>query len=162
MKWLWIDPGETVGWQTGLVLGTEEPRLQLLDHGNTASQPFLLTLLTAAVKYDLIGYESYQIRQDKAQAHVGSHVPTLQVIGGIRLCAWEARRKRLDGFPRLVDRLPREKKTGLLAMPNYLTEEEQRAIRGALTGDHEDGHWADASLHAVAWHHHNLTHDLVR
>jgi hypothetical protein len=88
MKWLWIDPGETVGWQTGLVLGTEEPRLQLLDHGNTASQPFLLTLLTAAVKYDLIGYESYQIRQDKAQAHVGSHVPTLQVIGGIRLCAW--------------------------------------------------------------------------
>jgi hypothetical protein len=144
-----IDPGETVGWATGIV---RDGALEVPDYGNTKSKTFLMTLLAKAWKYDFIVYEDYRIRADKLRQHVDSNVPTIQVIGGIRLAAWSGQAHNHVNQPRIVVQQPRDKRTGAAAAQLYVPKLVP-VIQDALTGPHDDGHFADALLHLIAWHH---------
>jgi hypothetical protein len=166
MKALWVDPGETVGWAAfEIVDGVQtfdggktvvEAKLpDVLNYGNTKMQRFALELLKHAAEYDVIGFEPYTISPDKLLAHAGSDVPTLQVVGMIRLASWAAQDVRKDGFPRIVES-PRNRKTrGLGAVRLYLPEYEDIVLE-ALNGPHDDGHFGDAILHGAAWYYDNF------
>lgn len=170
MKWLWIDPGATVGWAKGYVSGgpttiyvpetdelpiLEPTKLDVEDWGQHKAKTFIMQLLETAQNYDVIGYESYAIRADKLKAHAGSNVPTLQVIGGIRAAAWQGQARNSSGFPQIVDQAPREKTTGMASSKIHLAHQPEvlAVIKEALAGPHDDGHYGDALLHAVAWFH---------
>lgn len=163
MKWLWLDPGETIGWARGIVSdeisesdGTIVAPAHLLveEWGQHKSRTFLLQLVKSAKDYDLIGYENYTIRADKWSAHVGTAVPTLQVIGGIRLAVWLAQIDNGTGFPVLEEQVPRDKGTGMASAKVHVPELVP-VIAEALKGKHDDGHYGDAILHAVRWFHVN-------
>lgn len=163
MKWLWLDPGETIGWARGMVSdeiqdpdGTvvAAPHLFVEEWGQHKSRTFLLSLAERADNYDVVGYENYTIRADKWSAHVGTAVPTLQVIGGIRLAVWLAQIRSGTGFPQLVEQAPRDKGTGMASAKIHVPELVP-VIADALSGPHDDGHYGDAILHAVRWFHIN-------
>jgi hypothetical protein len=149
---IWIDPGETVGWATADV---RDAKLEVLDYGNTQLKRFALTLLDRAHAYDLIGFERYVVEGSPRglAANVGSDVPTLQLVGQIRLAAWNAQRERKDGFPQLHDRTPRSKSGGLGALKLHAPPEIKEAVAEALSGKHDDGHYGDALIHLYGWYH---------
>lgn len=157
MNWLWIDPGETVGWARGTVHtdgNLEDQGFEVQDYGQNKSKTFLLTLLENATNYDIVGYETYNITSAKLQAHLGSNVPTLQVIGGIRLAVWAAQARSGLGFPRIETQRPSQKRTGMAAAQVHVPELVP-VLKAALAGEHDDGHYGDAILHAIAWYHTN-------
>ena len=151
MKVIWIDPGETVGWATFRV-DTKAPSIELLDYGNTKLRPFAMKLLEVAHEYDWICFETYAIRADKLKQHAGSTVPTLQLVGMIRLAQWEGQRRNGTGFPQLDEQDPGFKKRGYGAMKLWLPGEIE-LVDEALAGRHDDGHFGDAVMHAAAWFH---------
>lgn len=164
IRWHWADPGETVGWASGRVLGPEDRSgrgakdlamyLVVDDYGQDPAKEYVKKLLYVAPTLDLIGYESYNITQAHAQDHVGSDVPTLQVIGMIRLAAWQGQWANASGFPLIVDQPPKEKRTGM-ASAKLWAPDLVPVIADALAGPHDDGHYGDALLHAIAWFHLN-------
>jgi hypothetical protein len=165
MRVIWIDPGETVGWVTALVIAhppaldgpkwdsRREPKV--LEYGNTKLKTFALALLDGAEKYDLIGFETYRVRggAEGARANVGSTVPTLQLVGMIRLAAWVAQRRRGDGLPKIAEREPLTKTGGRGAARLHAPPDIQDVIEEALAGQHDDGHYGDAMLHLYGWYH---------
>jgi hypothetical protein len=167
VKTLWIDPGENVGWAKmdvhpaglGYYAGENGDEggcrpmhtLELVDYGNTKMQAFALNLRRTAAQYDVIGFEPYYIDPSKLLAHAGSDVPTLQLVGMIRLAVWEAQAERKDGRPR-IEESPRTRKTrGLGAVRLYLPDFTDIVLE-ALHGPHDDGHYGDAILHGAAWY----------
>jgi hypothetical protein len=80
---LCLDPGETVGWaffHTGI----------LENHGQVSLHAERLTPIVEVIRNtrpDIIVCEDYKVYAHKAAEHVGSKVPTIQVIGAIRLTA---------------------------------------------------------------------------
>jgi hypothetical protein len=165
MKWLWIDPGETCGWAEGTVTEavtryaaddswTDRPKLTVDRYGQDKSRTFLLKLLATAGRFDVVGYERYEIRADKWHAHVGSSVPTLQVIGGIRLACWHGQDVNQAPWPQIETLQPRDKTTGIASaavhLPDYVA-----IMRDALDRPHDEGHYGDALMLAVAWFHKN-------
>lgn len=153
---IWIDPGENVGWAT--FEATRDPKLEhgvalkVVDYGNNRLRTFATKLLKSADKYDVIGFETYTIRPDKLRIHAGSTVPTLQLVGMIRLAAWAAQERRGDGFPLIDEQDTGHKKRGLGAMRLWLPEYVEVAEE-ALAGPHDDGHFGDALMHGAAWFH---------
>lgn len=158
IRWHWADPGETVGWARGRVLdqpggSPPGPMLVVDDYGQDKAKTYILeTLIPQTADLDLIGYESYNIRAKDLKAHLGSDVPTLQVVGMIRLAGWQEQDRRKLLFPRLTDQPPSAKSTGMAAAKLHVPELVP-VIADALAGPHDDGHYGDAILHAVAWFH---------
>lgn len=134
-----IDPGHRVGWAAGTVnpggLVTE------VTHGITELKPFAIRLLRVAPEYDVIVYENFKLRRDKALELAGSTLPTVQLIGMIRLAAWQHNVK-------IVDYAPTAKKTALKSLAPNLRE-----IWDAMPTKHDDAHDGDAVLHLhhYAW-----------
>lgn len=149
MRFMAIDPGNTVGWATGTM---DSGGMVIAEYGQDKSKTFLLNLVRDGHEYDYIIYEGYTIRAKDLQAHLGSQVPTLQVIGGIRLAAWLAQGRRFDGFPKLKEQPATKKRTGMAAAQIH-AEALVPLIAAALSGPHDDGHYGDALLHAVAYYH---------
>lgn len=147
MKILAIDPGERVGWAVGEVdTNGYAERLDVCQHGITALKPFALKLFEAIGGYDVVVYETYRISANHIKHHIGSDVPTLQLIGMIRAAAW------LNPQVKLVGQGPATKKTADKTMPDDLRER----IAG-LPAAHDDSHDGDALRHLWHWHwQHNL------
>ena len=162
MKVLAIDPGERVGWATGEVLWKVRPKngeilfgvqpdetvetekfvdLTIGSHGITALKPFALKLFEAIGGYDVVIYETYRISANHIKHHIGSDVPTLQLIGMIRAAAW------LHPQVKLVAQGPATKATADRTMPDDLRERIAK-----LPAAHDDSHDGDALRHLAFWH----------
>lgn len=148
MKVLAIDPGERVGWAVGEVgcldVGDDPAvgqHLSVLTHGITALKPFALKLFEAIAGYDVVVYETYRISANHVKHHIGSDVPTLQLIGMIRAAAW------LHPAVKIVGQGPAIKKTADKTMPADLAER-----IAALPAAHDDSHDGDALRHLWHWH----------
>lgn len=162
MRVLWIDPGESVGWATatlGQVAAPESPwHIGDIEWGIEKLKPFALRLLERAGDYDVIGFERYIIHGGRdLAAHLGTDVPTLQLVGMIRLAAWRAQQQRSDGSPQILWQDPSAKNKGKGAARHLFPVEIQQVIADALTGPHDEGHHGDALLHLAAWY-----YDLTR
>lgn len=141
-----IDPGERVGW----AVADAEPWMddpdraatfEVTGHGITALKPFALKLFEAILGYDVVVYETYRISANHIKHHIGSDVPTLQLIGMIRAAAW------LHPTVKLVGQGPETKKTADRTMPEDLTTR-----IAALPAAHDDSHDGDALRHLWFWH----------
>jgi hypothetical protein len=89
-----IDPGERVGWA---VVTIDEQGMSVLRHGITGLKDFAVKLDTSFHRYDTVVYETYRIAAEKLKQHVGSDVPTLQLIGMIRMLSWRHPEVKLVG-----------------------------------------------------------------
>lgn len=163
MKFMWIDPGETVGYAYGEVVADRrakgDKRLKILKYGQDKAKTFIMNLPDTMPDLAVVGYETYNITAKDLQAHLGSNVPTLQVIGMIRSRAWDEQDRRASLFPRILTQAPADKRTGMAAAqlwaPNLVP-----IIQDALDGPHDEGHYGDALMHAIAWFHFN--HDMIK
>lgn len=140
MRVLAIDPGEKVGWAHGTIAdaSTDEgagTTLELTGQGITPLKPFAAKLIEVADAYDVLVYEDYRISAAKLRQHIGSNVPTLQLIGMIRLAAWHR-------DVSLVTQRPADKTTALKTAPAWLT-----ANLAGLPKAHDESHDGDALLH---------------
>lgn len=166
IRWEWADPGETVGWASGRVFeagdrGRVTPKLIVDDYGQDKQKTYVMGLRERAAQLDLIGFESYHITARELQAHLGSDVPTLQVIGMIRMAAWEGQRETALPFPYIYDQPPLAKRTGM-ASAKLWAPDLVPIIAEALAGPHDDGHYGDALLHAIAWFHLKVMKDYAK
>lgn len=158
LKVLALDPGEKFGWAVGEI-DTDKPSLQLINYGIATMKNLMLTLADRASRYDVIVYESYQIKASHARAHIGSSVPTLQAIGMVRLSAWLAQDAQLlvgKPGPQLIEQRPSDKPTGRsvargsFPAMSVLIEE---ALDLDDAGQHDEAHHGDAIMHLVAYYH---------
>jgi len=148
-----IDPGEQVGWATAIISRRlpDEPKryaLRVESHGITPLKDFAIKLHEAAGKYDTIVYEPYRVEMGKRgrSANANSTVPTLQLVGMIRLCAW------LNPKVKLVSSGTNRKSTGR-KVAAALFPEISAKIEEALASSHDSGHDGDALMHLVAYFH---------
>lgn len=74
-----LDPGDTTG-----IAVFQGPSLFSFDQVPSKGMADALSELLEYQTYNQIIIESYRVYQDKAQAHVRSDVPTLQLIGVLR------------------------------------------------------------------------------
>lgn len=138
MKVLAIDPGERAGYATGHI---EDGRLELLTYGIADLKTMALKTHEVAGDYDVLVIESYRISANHVKHHIGSEVPTLQLIGALRLCAW------LNPRVKLVTQGPATKTTADRIMPTEL-----QAVIDAAPAAHDDAHHTDAIRHlAFYW-----------
>lgn len=147
-----IDPGERVGWAHGVMYAHGEarhpdqvdpdPGCELTGHGITPLKDFAMKFHEVAGKYDTVIFEPYRIAAGKFKAHVGSDVPTLQLVGMIRLSCW------LNPKVKVVSSGPGNKATGRKYAAAHLPEISQ-IIEAALATDHDSGHDGDAVMHLV-------------
>ena len=96
MRYISIDPGETVGYSVWN--GTER-----VEQGELGITEFLHKLEEKVGELDLIIYESYALRRSSAKAMIGNEFETPQVIGVIKWIAYKA------GIP-TVKQSPAQKK----------------------------------------------------
>lgn len=153
MRVLAIDPGERVGFAAGDITWDSEGRRQLTleTYGIALLKDFAIKLAAVARDYDVIVYEEYIVQT--RVSHAGSTVPTLQLIGMIRLAAWLAAERGEPG-PQLVKHQVRQKTTGRAAAPIHLPSAVP-IIEDALEQPHDEGHHGDAIMHLVAYFHNN-------
>jgi len=127
-----IDPGERVGWCrchiTDGELVPETFKVAVHPLKQFAEALIGATIVPAAcegeVEYDTLVYEKWALYAGKAQALIGSEMPSSQLVGIIRACAWISGAK--------LRQLPASGKgTGLKVMPDWL-----RAKRAACTEEH--------------------------
>jgi hypothetical protein len=101
------------------------------------------TWLGKAMDYDVMVYERFRIGgQEDCKNFIGSDVPTLQLVGMLRLGAWQAQIHRGDGLPQIIDQTSNNKQKGLGAARLY-DPEIFAVIREALDGPHDQGHHGD-------------------
>jgi len=152
MRVLAIDPGERVGWAHGdvyvppkgglrgqMVGNDGSPDLRVTGHGISFLKDFALKLHEVASTYDVIVYETWRLRADKARAFIGNDFQSSQLIGMVRMCAW------LNPRVTLISQGPGVKSTADRSMPEWL-----RAKIAALPAAHDDSHDGDALRHL--WH----------
>ncbi len=133
-----IDPGEKVGWARG---SASPDSFKLVNHGITDLKPFALALGKSITKYDVVVYETYRLI--KKMNKEGSDMPTSQLIGMIRLLAWQNPRiiavAQSPGIKSTAD------KTAFLAP-------EIKDLLDREPGTHDDAHDVDAVRHLWYWH----------
>jgi hypothetical protein len=141
MKLLAIDPGERVGWCTvEYTTDSRDPEnFHIATHGITELKPFALKLYESIGNYDVVVYETYRLfTGERGKAQAGSDLPTAQLVGMIRLLAWQAGVK-------LVGQSPSIKNTADKAAANH------GVVAGYIAGEsgvHDDAHDIDAIRHA--------------
>lgn len=157
MNVLAIDPGERTGWAVGTVVNPAGPIdklrplptwLRVEDHGISYLRDFALALHRSVViedKYDVVVYENWRLRPDKARSFIGSQFPTVQLIGMIRLCAW------LNPRVRLVEQTPADKTTAKRALAHPQGADIHTRLQ-KMPANHDDGHDGDALLHLWHWY----------
>jgi hypothetical protein len=148
VKVLAIDPGERAGYATASVTFPADggSLLEVQTHGIAFLKDMALALYHKRKDYDVIIYEDYRIAPAKLRAHQGSNVPTLQLVGMIRLCAW------LNPQAKLVCQQPAVKATAnkVIATNPVFTDIAQR-INNAPAA-HDDSHDTDALRHLAHWY----------
>jgi hypothetical protein len=90
VKVLAIDPGERVGYATASIdLPPDGGSILTVEtYGIARLKDFAVSLPEAIKKYDVVIAEDYRISPAKLKIHAGSNVPTIQLLGMIRLCCW--------------------------------------------------------------------------
>ena len=134
-----IDPGERVGWATAVA--HPNSGLELTNHGISQLKPFALKLGKSIDKYDVVIYEKYVLfGGERGLAQIGGEIPTAQLVGMIRLLAWQHDKK-------LVGQAPKIKKTAdktAQGVWKELIESESKT--------HDDAHDIDAIRHLWYWY----------
>ena len=148
MRVIAIDPGESFG----LAVANVTDALRVEHFGIVKAKRFLLGFYEFAHDFDFVIYERYTVRADKLEANVGTSVPTLQYIGMIRFCAWQAQLRRGDGRPTLVDQAPSLQTKGIGAAKVLSPGEYYPIIKDGYDGPHDEGHHASALAHLFAWY----------
>jgi hypothetical protein len=133
-----IDPGEKVGWAWGEIL--DERFLQVRSHGIQHLKPFALELATPEAplfieRFDVVIYERWRLQARYAQQLTGNDMQTSQLIGMIRLLAWQHSVK-------LVAQDPKDYKQGWVVAPPTV-----RAILDTLPKAHDESHDGPALGH---------------
>ena len=108
-----IDPGERVGFATGIIADGE---LEVTGQGVAPLQDFAIKLGKAIANYDTVVYETWRLRPDMARKMVGNDFQPVQLIGVIRYLGW------LHPTVRLKSLGPNTKVTGHKVMPPVLRE----------------------------------------
>jgi hypothetical protein len=152
LRVLALDPGERVGWATGWIedgvrlLGddgvetvvADTKLLRVDNHGISFLKDMALKVFEVAKDYDVIVYETWRLRPNKAKAFIGSDFPSVQFIGMVRLAAWVSGTK-------LVSQGPSVKHTAEKYARAHLPDVAARLDK--MPKAHDDGHDGDALLH---------------
>lgn len=108
-----IDPGERVGWARCTIEdGAITP--DSVVHGVHALKDFALKFAESVTNYDHVIYETWRLRPDMAKRMVGNDFQPVQLIGMIRLLAWQ---NPTIGLHSLA---PSVKSTGHKVMPDHM------------------------------------------
>lgn len=146
MKVIAIDPGERVGWATAEAvfdpaLGEDRRGLFLTNHGISLLKPFAMKLADVIENYDVIVYEKFVLFSgERGRSQVGGEIPTAQLVGMIRLLAWQHDKK-------LVSQSVQVKKTADKTAQGVFKE----LIEGEVK-THDDAHDIDAIRHLWYWY----------
>lgn len=135
-----IDPGELVGWAVGSTAQSGE--LALARHGITPLKDFAVKLADAFSSYDVVVYEKYGLV--KSRNREGSEMPTIQLIGMIRLLSW------LNPDVELVKQSPSLKRTADKVIGASDATDFKNLI-ARESGVHDDAHDIDAIRHLYYW-----------
>lgn len=139
MKVLVIDPGERVGWCTASVI--KSAGLTVLTHGITPLKEFGLKVNEVFGNYDVVVYETWRLAAGMAAKFAGNDMQSSQLIGMIRLSAWQNPQTKLVAQP------PGKMKTGAkVATPQI------REILDRLPKAHDESHDGSALLHLSYWY----------
>jgi hypothetical protein len=139
MRVLAIDPGEKVGWATGLVY-LDTPSIELIDHGIHDLKPFAMRLVEAVGDYDVVIYETWRLYAGAAKHMIGDDMQTSQLVGMIRLAAW------LNPGTKLVSQSAAIKRTADKTAQDKFREQIENE-----PGTHDDAHDIDAVRHLWYW-----------
>lgn len=119
-----IDPGERVGWATGLLHEYAEggTKLEVTGHGITPLKPFAIKLDGVFADYDIVIYERWILFSGHAMKLVGSDMQSSQLVGIIRALGWKHPQVKLVGQrPSEMDKdhktLPPDLKARIDALP---------------------------------------------
>lgn len=145
-----IDPGEKVGWATA---EANADGLTVLEYGISTLKEFALAFATSQTDYEYVIYEEYRVQGGaRARANIGSTVPTLQLVGMIRLSCWCKQIKHDDGHPYIISQTPGDMHKGAGVAPEIVDREMLQTIHAAMSGPHDDGHHGSALLHLCCWY----------
>jgi len=126
-----IDPGERVGWATGVLA---DGIIELDTHGISELKPFAIKLGERIADYDTVIYETYRLSAVGAK-QIGDDLQTSQLIGMIRYLAWTSGTK-------LVAQSPKIKTTA-----DKVAKGDFKRLIEAEPGTHDDAHDIDAIRH---------------
>lgn len=157
MKVLAIDPGERVGYATATIEPPADPQalsnemvLKLETHGISAMKDFALAMFKSIVlerKYDAVVFETFRINPKKAKTFIGNDMPTIQLIGMIRLCCWVVTLLHPDQPVQLVSQGPSAKTSARMSLIHEPDGVIRQKVAAAEALKHDDGHDGDALLH---------------
>jgi hypothetical protein len=151
VKVLALDPGERVGWATGVIEdgfgipGTAS--LTVTDHGMAYLKDMALAVYRSVVlekKYDVVVYERWTLTPKGAKVLIGNPMAWCQFIGMVRLCGWISGTKVVGQYPAAM-RSARKSATGQPCGADVLER-----VAKADSVSHDDGHDGSALLHL--WH----------
>lgn len=131
-----IDPGERVGWATGL-LGASADEFEIENRGVHPLQDFALKLGKSIADYDVVVYESWRLYPGMAKRMVGNDMQPAQLVGIIRYLGW------ISPTVKLVTQGAKIKETALKTMPDWLSEHMKQST---------EQHDQDAIMHL--WYYH--------
>jgi hypothetical protein len=139
-----LDPGERVGWATGVIDTGAEPFLEVSNHGISFLKDMALKLHEVAGNYDVIVYETWRLRPNKAKAFIGNEFLSSQFIGMVRLCCW------LNPGVKIVPQGPNTKSTADRYIAHHQPDIQRRL--DAMPKAHDDGHDGDALRHLAFYY----------
>jgi hypothetical protein len=131
-SWVSFDPGKTTGMTLWVKLENEEPRCTRVDQFNEQELDYFLDELEGWV--DVFIIEEYRIFGQKKEAHVGSKVETIQIIGQLKAYA-------------------RQYKIEIVEQPASILTIAQLWSGCKIPKDHSISHWASAYNHAYYYLH---------
>lgn len=106
-----IDPGDRTGWARAVI---DDGQIIEVSQGVAPLKDFALKLEKVVGSYDVIAYETWRLRPDKAKAMIGNDFQAVQLVGMVRLLAW------LHPTVKLVSLGANIKETGRKVMPPIL------------------------------------------
>ena len=129
MKVIAIDPGERVGWATGVV--------------HPALKDFAVTLGERIQDYDVVVYEVWRLYPQMAKKLIGNDMQPSQLIGIIRYLSW------ISPSTKLVSQGANIKNTAMKTMPDEIKERMSKST---------EQHDQDALMHLwhYAWSKHDV------
>lgn len=139
MNVLALDPGQKVGWARAAV--ADDGSISDLRHGITEWKPMALRLGDVMHEYDVVIYETWRLRPDKAMQMIGSTFPEVQFIGVVRYLAW-LYPQQITVYAQGADL----QKTGRKVLIPELKE-----VMDRMPKTHDDAHDGSAILHLSYW-----------